>query len=124
MDALRATASGVLLNPLSTRTLVSDPVPIASGRLRPTQKVEAPEIDVIVGKPPPPPLHVATASAARPPQPVAILMSARPLCHAWIWSEWEKSANGFGTLPFMYSVWLIGWTSGPVLVTTASLFAL
>jgi hypothetical protein len=77
-------------------TLVSDPVPIASGRFRPTQNVEAPEIDVIVGKPPPPPLHVATASAARPPQPVAILMSARPLCHAWIWSEWEKSANGFG----------------------------
>src|SRR4029078_8485660 len=45
-------------------------------------------------------------------------------CHAWTWSEWENSANGLGTLPFMYSVCVIGWTSGRVLQTTPSLFVL
>ena len=92
IEFLRATASGVLLKPLRTRTLWRFPVPIESGRLRPTQKVVAPEIEVTVGKPLPPPLQVEMASAARPPQPVAILMSDRPLCQAWIWSECENRA--------------------------------
>ena len=71
---------------------MSDPVPIESGRFRPMQKVEEPEIEVIVGNPPPAALQSATASAARPPQPVAILMSERPDCQAWTWSECEKRA--------------------------------
>ncbi len=80
------------LKPLRARTLVSEPVPIESGRLRPMQKVEEPAIEVIVGKPPPAALQSATASAERPPQPVEILMSERPDCQAWTWSECEKSA--------------------------------
>ena len=87
MEPFRATDSGVALKPLSTRTLVSDPVPIDSGRFRPMQNVAAPEIEVTVGKPDPPPLQPETASAVRPPQPVPILTSERPDCQAWIWSE-------------------------------------
>ena len=46
------------LKPFRTRTLVSEPVPIESGRFRPMQKVEEPEIEVIVGNPPPAALQV------------------------------------------------------------------
>ena len=92
MEARRALDSGVPVKPLMVRTLLRLPVPIESGRLRPTQNVDEPEIEVIVGKPPPALLHASMASAARPPQPVPILMSARPVCQAWIWSECENRA--------------------------------
>src|SRR5215831_21386259 len=118
MEVRRDTSVAAPENPLRTRTLVSEPVPIESGRCNPIANVEEPAIDVIVGKPLPA-LHVETASADRPPQPVETLRSARPDCHAWTWSEWENRAYGFGTLPFMYSACVIGWTSGPTLLTTA-----
>ena len=92
---------------------------IASGRWpAPTQNVEAPEIVVTVGKPEPP-LQLMMTSAARPPQPVAMRWSARPVCQQSIWSECEKSEYGVG-LSSMFAC-VTGSTSGPTFETTPSL---
>src|SRR5215470_5555645 len=90
MEFLRATSVAEPVKPFRTRTEVSAPVPIESGRWsRPIVNEVEPEIEVSVGKLDPA-LHGSTESTTRPPHPVGDLVSARAVCWAWTWSECEK----------------------------------
>src|SRR5262249_49845526 len=64
-------------------------------------------------------LLLATASAVRPPQPVAPIPCEISVCHCVCWSEGEKRFSGTVAVRFLYCVRVMGRINGPTIATIA-----